>query len=316
MLRSQLRDKAELLEASASDQQLRSGMEQLRDQLELRTQEVEDVKTLLRRTEAAKAALEAKTGELEQFRAELVKESNQHAQESGEKMRELRTQLDNEREELTTVVAERTALKSELDAALKTLQSTEARYKSLTEQGAPETGQLIADRDSLKDKNDKLKEMCKKYLAKLKQQEAALIKAADTAPPPPPLENPEAERYKETIASLNAELAGLRTEVTEAQASLDRRDEDLATNADLLSAKAADCQELEARLAERERTVAERDDLIRDLKAKLEAAPEDIRVSLPGPEADDEAHQKTKKELAVIKEKCKKLIVKVYYHSL
>ena len=33
---------------------------------------------------------------------------------------------------------------------------------------------MLAERDGLKDKNDKLKDMCKKYLAKLKQQDATL----------------------------------------------------------------------------------------------------------------------------------------------
>ena len=66
MLRSQLRDKAELLE-----QKLRSSMEQLQEELDVKVQEVEDVKTLLRRTEVAKTSLETKVGELEQFRLEL-----------------------------------------------------------------------------------------------------------------------------------------------------------------------------------------------------------------------------------------------------
>ena len=178
MLRSQLRDKAELLEQSASDEKLRSSMEQLQEELDVKVQEVEDVKTLLRRTEVAKTSLETKVGELEQFRLELVKESNQHAQESGEKMRELKLQLENDREELNATAAERTQLRSKLDDTLKSLQSseaklqsTEAKYKSLTEQGSPETTELIAERDALKEKNDKLKDMCKKYLAKLKQQE-------------------------------------------------------------------------------------------------------------------------------------------------
>ena len=47
------------------------------------------------------------------------------------------------------------------------------------------------------------------------------------------------------------------------------------------------------------------------MKQKLENAPEDITVPMPDTAALDAAHQQTKSELATLKEKCKKLIVKV-----
>ena len=70
----------------------------------------------------------------------------------------------------------------------------------------------------------------------------------------------------------------------------------------------------DSEIATREQAIAEKDDLIRTLKQKLENAPEDITVAMPTA-ADDLAHQQTKNELAALKEKCKKLIVKVgsYY---
>ena len=64
---------------------------------------------------------------------------------------------------------------------------------------------------------------------------------------------------------------------------------------------------------EKERALNIKDDLIRALKEKLESAPEDIMV--PAAELDV-AHAQTKAELAAIKEKCKKLIVKVGKYSI
>merc|ERR1711936_16823 len=54
----------------------------------------------------------------------------------------------------------------------------------------------------------------------------------------------------------------------------------------------------------------EKDDIIRKLKQKLEEAPEDISVPVNVAEAAL-AHEKTKTELLNLREKCKKLIVKV-----
>merc|ERR1719239_1134998 len=65
--------------------------------------------------------------------------------------------------------------------------------------------------------------------------------------------------------------------------------------------------EKERMMMERE---LEKEDLIRDLKQKLEAAPEDITVPVDSAAALAEANQ-AKNELQSLKEKCKKLIVKV-----
>merc|ERR1712154_202337 len=54
----------------------------------------------------------------------------------------------------------------------------------------------------------------------------------------------------------------------------------------------------------------EKDDIIRNLKQKLEDAPEDISIPVNVAEATL-AHEKTKTELLNLREKCKKLIVKV-----
>merc|ERR1719397_1202626 len=65
--------------------------------------------------------------------------------------------------------------------------------------------------------------------------------------------------------------------------------------------------EKERMMMERE---LEKEDLIRELKHKLEAAPEDITVPVDSAAALAEANQ-AKNELQSLKEKCKKLIVKV-----
>ena len=106
-----------------------------------------------------------------------------------------------------------------------------------------------------------------------------------------------------------SEFAQLNADLKDSWSTIASYESDLASNAALLHEKVQTCRELESNLAERDQIVAARDDLIRDLKHKLEAAPEDITVSVPV--AEDSAHQQTKKELAVIREKCKKLIVKV-----
>merc|ERR1739838_1113160 len=68
-----------------------------------------------------------------------------------------------------------------------------------------------------------------------------------------------------------------------------------------------ECAEKENKLIQKE---IEKDDIIRELKQKLEEAPEDISVPVNIAEAAL-AHEKTKTELLNLREKCKKLIVKV-----
>merc|ERR1711892_409786 len=76
----------------------------------------------------------------------------------------------------------------------------------------------------------------------------------------------------------------------------------------------ADCEKWERECAEKENKLIqkeiEKDDIIRELKQKLEEAPEDISVPLNIAEAAL-AHERTKTELLNLREKCKKLIVKV-----
>merc|ERR1712187_59829 len=81
-----------------------------------------------------------------------------------------------------------------------------------------------------------------------------------------------------------------------------------------LSQKEADCENWERECNAKENILiqkeTEKDDIIRNLKQKLEDAPEDISIPVNIAEATL-AHEKTKTELLNLKEKCKKLIVKV-----
>ena len=95
--------------------------------------------------------------EVEEYRLELVKESNQHAAETGEKIGELRAQL-----------AALTAEKVELEQDLGRLKAADSPKVVQMTAGFED---LVAERDNLKEKNEKLKVMCKKYVAKLKQME-------------------------------------------------------------------------------------------------------------------------------------------------
>ena len=69
MLRAQLREKCELLESSKSNP---SG------DLESKDQDIKDLQDHVETLEADKIRLEATVTEIEQFRQELSKESNQH----------------------------------------------------------------------------------------------------------------------------------------------------------------------------------------------------------------------------------------------
>merc|ERR1711970_1581480 len=81
-----------------------------------------------------------------------------------------------------------------------------------------------------------------------------------------------------------------------------------------LSQKEADCEKWERECNVKENILlqkeTEKDDIIRNLKQKLEDAPEDISIPVNVAEAAL-AHEKTKTELLNLREKCKKLIVKV-----
>jgi chromosome segregation ATPase len=172
--------------------------------------------------------------------------------------------------------------------------------------------EIFAERDQLKEKNEKLKIMCKKYVAKLKQLESGAGAGGQSPVLLTSRSSEEEERLREENDQLRAELAALNEVVTANNTALAGLEANFADSLGQLDAAAATVERLTAEAAEREAALTAKDDLVRELKAKLEAAPENITVPVALMEEDAvEAAARAKHELAAIKEKCKKLIVKV-----
>merc|ERR550532_3861021 len=204
---------------------------------------------MLRRAEAEKAGMQSRLQEVE-------KETFQHLQETSEKVREMRVQQEAEVE---VVKKEKDDLEAKIASLEAELKGVTTKYEDVLNSSS--SADVIRERDTLKDKCEKLTNMCKKYLAKVKQQEVALKEKEDG--------DGGSEAMTLKIQDLESALEAAR----------------------------ADC-------------VMENEDLIRELKQKLEAAPEDITVPVDSAAALAEANQ-AKNELQSLKEKCKKLIVKV-----
>ena len=292
LLRMQLREKSDLLEASQSDVKLREELEARVEELEIRGQEVDDLHLMLRRSEAEKASMQNRLQEVE-------KETFQHLQETSEKVKEMRIQHESEVE---VVKKEKGDLESRITSLEADLKNVTTKYEDVL--NSTSSADLIRERDNLKDKCDKLTNMCKKYLAKLKQQEASVKESEDG----------ESEALKNKITDLESALEAARADcemVNEDMLTkykiIEELQTEVASKEEELEKKNQEITEKEKMMMERE---LEKEDLIRDLKLKLEAAPEDITVPVDSAAALAEANQ-AKNELQSLKEKCKKLIVKV-----
>merc|ERR1719370_1164753 len=167
LLRMQLREKSELLEACQSDSTLREELEAKVEELEIRGQEVDDLHLMLRRAEAEKAGMQSRPQEVE-------KETLQHLQETSEKEREMRVQQEAEVE---GVKREKEELEAKIVSLESDLKGVTTKYEDVLNSSS--SADVIRERDTLKDKCDKLTNMCKKYLAKVKQQEVALKERED-----------------------------------------------------------------------------------------------------------------------------------------
>merc|ERR1740124_1283555 len=128
------------------------------------------------------------------------------------------------------------------------------------------------------------------------------------------VENDQIEEFNEKISNFEIEIKQAKSEneiLTEEMTSKYQIIEDLQNQ---ISQSEADREKWEREGAEKENKLIqkeiEKDDIIRELKQKLEEAPEDISVPVNIAEAAL-AHEKTKTELLNLREKCKKLIVKV-----
>ena len=235
--------------------------------------------------------------EVEEYRLELVKESNQHAAETGEKIGELRAQL-----------AALTAEKVELEQDLGRLKAADSPKVVQMTAGFED---LVAERDNLKEKNEKLKVMCKKYVAKLKQMEGGQS-GGKSSPLQSRISEEDEERHRREVEQLRAETAALNEVVAANNSALAALEANFADSLAQLDASAAEVERLTREAGEREATLTAKDDLVRELKTKLEAAPENITVPV-GRMMEDQAEEaaRAKTELAAIRDKCKKLIVKV-----
>merc|ERR1712142_1018291 len=84
----QLKEKEDFDKSGEIDDTLKSKLDEINSLLEMKTQEIEELKTKNDDLVDEKIRLESKMAEIEQFRQEVAKEANQHMEETGDKMRE------------------------------------------------------------------------------------------------------------------------------------------------------------------------------------------------------------------------------------
>eukprot|EP00092_Neocalanus_flemingeri_P001893 GFUD01002020.1.p1 GENE.GFUD01002020.1~~GFUD01002020.1.p1 ORF type:complete len:4147 (-),score=1483.97 GFUD01002020.1:293-12733(-) len=306
MLRMQLKEKCELLQASAGDTKLKTTLEERGEDLELKNQEIEDLRTIIKKSEVEKIKLESRMSEIEQFRQEVAKEANQHMEETGDKIRELKMQFENKQEEVNQLIQEKEVLDINLQKTSHELKSFQTKYNDLLKNTS--NADLINEKNLLKEKNEKLTNMCKKYLVKVKQQEA-LLKVDESK-----VENDQIEEFNQKISSFELEIKKARDENEILMNDMTSKYQIIEDLQKQMEQKEAECEKWERECSEKENRLIqkeiEKDDIIRILKQKLEDAPEDISVPVNVAEAAL-AHEKTKTDLLNLREKCKKLIVKV-----
>jgi hypothetical protein len=151
--------------------------------------------------------------------------------------------------------------------------------------------------------------MCKKYVAKLKQLESQQQLGGQSPLSISSRSDRDGSEAEALVEQLKAEVAALNEIITNNNAALAALEANFATCLAQLDAKTEEAERWERDAAEREAALTAKDDLIRELKEKLEAAPENITVPLLVEDPAEAA--KAKAELAAITEKYKKLIVKV-----
>ena len=106
--------------------------EELSKDLEMKQQEVENLRGLTCQLEAEKVKLEARLEETEQYRLEVAKESNQHMEETSEKIRDLKTQFEEKQEESNLLVEERDRTVAELVKCREQLTALQYRPSTAT----------------------------------------------------------------------------------------------------------------------------------------------------------------------------------------
>ena len=123
--------------------------------------------------EMAATQLNLKITGVEQYRQEVAKEANQHMEETGEKIKELKTQFEAKQDEVNKLNEEKVLLNNQLEKRTTDFKALESKYQDLLATSGNDA-ELIKQKQALQDKNEKLTNMCKKYLAKIKQQDAKI----------------------------------------------------------------------------------------------------------------------------------------------
>merc|ERR1711915_687268 len=302
-LRLQLKEKCDIIEASESDAKLKEKLSKSLEDVELKTQELENMMNLIRQLEADKLKLELKISEVEQYRQEVSKEANQHMEETGEKIKELKVQFELKQEECNNILKENEKLKNDYETIKDDYTQMKEKYTEVVNNST--NSEIIKERDVLKDKNEKLTNMCKKYIAKVKQLESS---------------NTESNRNNDSrakIEELHNKISDLETSMKEKISENNILLDDMSSKYQVienlqnqLAVKEHDIKELTNSNIEKDEIILRKDDVVRELKQKLEESPEMNTVQVDMQQSAD-AHQQTKSELNSLKEKCKKLIVKV-----
>ena len=135
--------------------------------------EIENLHETLEKFETENAQLNLKITGVEQYRQEVAKEANQHMEETGEKIKELKTQFEAKQDEVNKLNEEKVLLNNQLEKRTTDFKALESKYQDLLATSGNDA-ELIKQKQALQDKNEKLTNMCKKYLAKIKQQDAKI----------------------------------------------------------------------------------------------------------------------------------------------
>merc|ERR1711913_227042 len=307
----QLREKSELVQASQSDKHLQNKIEELSEMLELKQQEIDNFRAIMRQAEAEKIKMESRMAEIEQFRHELAKESNQHMEEAGEKMKELRNQADDKQEEVNGLLLAKEVAEKEIQKLRFDLDQSKKQYESLLETQDSGTDKIVKERDALKEKNDKLTNMCKKYIAKIKKQDVQ-IKEMEEKEQLGQAGNDQIEALNSRILEMEAQLQEcnssngiLMEEMTSKYLIIEELQNQVVEKEQEYTQLSSELAERESVIKEKEEVINSKDDSIREMKQRLEEAPEDVSVQIDVTQ-NVLALEKTKSELAALKEKKKK----------
>merc|ERR1711874_594423 len=135
---------------------------------------------------------------------DIIRNLKQKLEETGDKMRELKTQFENKQEEVNQLLIEKEESDSSNKKITDELKSLQSRYDDALQNSS--NSDITKEKHLLKEKNEKLTNMCKKYLAKLKQQEVILKEKEGM------VENDKIEEYNNKISNFEKEINQAKSE--------------------------------------------------------------------------------------------------------